>query len=224
MRRCPVSKCNCNCARWPGRRPKLSLAQLRAASGKYTRRSAGVEPHVGQVEGLPCVARVEKSRARDPTHARMGLLTVIQKNKCAYFLLVRVMLTYVKDKDREIRVLFLGLDNAGKTTTLKHLMNERVDTVSPTFGFAIKTFTRQGYVQEFHLTLYRYTLNVCMFRCTGTVNWQELTRARGRWGAAVSAAVLAQLFRKNGCHRVGCRQQRPASNGRLSAGAMVTSW
>lgn len=54
----------------------------------------------------------------------------------------------MEDKDREIRVLFLGLDNAGKTTTLKYLMNERVDTVSPTFGFAIKTFTRQGFVKR----------------------------------------------------------------------------
>ncbi|PKI84498.1 hypothetical protein MVES_001653 [Malassezia vespertilionis] len=59
----------------------------------------------------------------------MGLLTVIQKNKY---------------KDKEVRVLFLGLDNAGKTTTLKHLMNEPIDTVSPTFGFSIKTFMHMG--------------------------------------------------------------------------------
>ena len=108
---------------------------------------------MSQVEGVPCVARVERKVTHAIQHnARMGLLTVIQKNKCTLLLLIQMMLTPEKDKDREIRVLFLGLDNAGKTTTLKHLMNERVDTVSPTFGFAIKTFTRQGYVTHYGMT------------------------------------------------------------------------
>lgn len=70
------------------------------------------------------------------------------------------------DKDSELRVLFLGLDNAGKTTTLKRVMDEPIDTVSPTFGFSIKTFSSHGYVS--HSYSYRYTINVCMY-CLGSM-------------------------------------------------------
>jgi hypothetical protein len=37
-----------------------------------------------------------------------------------------------------------GLDNAGKTTIVKRIMNEDVTTVSPTLGFIIKTIDFQG--------------------------------------------------------------------------------
>jgi len=50
-------------------------------------------------------------------------------------------------KDQEMRVLMLGLDNAGKTTIVKHVMGEDVRTVSPTLGFIIKTIDYKGYVQ-----------------------------------------------------------------------------
>ncbi|OCB90218.1 GTP-binding protein [Sanghuangporus baumii] len=52
-------------------------------------------------------------------------------------------------KEKEMRILFLGLDNAGKTTILKKLNNEDVMSVSPTLGFNIKTFIHG-----------RYTLNI----------------------------------------------------------------
>ncbi|KAJ5919468.1 Small GTPase superfamily ARF/SAR type [Penicillium verhagenii] len=48
-------------------------------------------------------------------------------------------------KDKEMRVLMLGLDNAGKTTIVKRIMNEDVTTVSPTLGFIIKTIDFMGY-------------------------------------------------------------------------------
>ncbi|KAL5488384.1 ARL2 [Sanghuangporus weigelae] len=64
----------------------------------------------------------------------MGLLTIIRKNRM---------------KEKEMRILFLGLDNAGKTTILKKLNNEDVMSVSPTLGFNIKTFIHG-----------RYTLNI----------------------------------------------------------------
>ncbi|CAZ82403.1 unnamed protein product [Tuber melanosporum] len=51
-------------------------------------------------------------------------------------------------KDQEMRVLMLGLDNAGKTTIVKHVMGEDVRTVSPTLGFIIKTIDYKGYVQS----------------------------------------------------------------------------
>lgn len=37
-----------------------------------------------------------------------------------------------------------GLDNAGKTTIVKQLMDEDVNTVSPTLGFIIKTIDYGG--------------------------------------------------------------------------------
>lgn len=39
-----------------------------------------------------------------------------------------------------------GLDNAGKTTIVKKIMNEDVSSVSPTLGFIIKTIDYDGYV------------------------------------------------------------------------------
>lgn len=39
-----------------------------------------------------------------------------------------------------------GLDNAGKTTIVKKIMGEDVNTVSPTLGFIIKTIDYEGYV------------------------------------------------------------------------------
>ncbi|KAI0092482.1 ADP-ribosylation factor family-domain-containing protein [Irpex rosettiformis] len=64
----------------------------------------------------------------------MGLLTIIRKNR---------------QKEKEMRILFLGLDNAGKTTILKKLNGEDITGISPTLGFNIKTFVHG-----------RYTLNV----------------------------------------------------------------
>lgn len=64
-------------------------------------------------------------------------------------------------KDKEMRILMLyipltvrrlipankydsGLDNAGKTTIVKQIMQEDVTTVSPTLGFIIKTIDFAG--------------------------------------------------------------------------------
>ncbi|KAG6320541.1 hypothetical protein E4U22_003157 [Claviceps purpurea] len=47
-------------------------------------------------------------------------------------------------KDKEMRILMLGLDNAGKTTIVKKIMGEDVHTVSPTLGFIIKTIDYDG--------------------------------------------------------------------------------
>lgn len=54
----------------------------------------------------------------------MGLMSILRK---------------VKRKEREVRILVLGLDNAGKTTIIKRLKGEDVNTVSPTLGFDIST-------------------------------------------------------------------------------------
>jgi len=60
----------------------------------------------------------------------MGLLTILKK---------------VKQKEREVRVLMLGLDNAGKTTVVKKFNGEDIDLISPTLGFNIKTLEYRGF-------------------------------------------------------------------------------
>ncbi|SPJ74366.1 probable ADP-ribosylation factor-like 2 [Fusarium torulosum] len=68
-------------------------------------------------------------------------------------------------KDKEMRILMLGLDNAGKTTIVKKVMGEDVNTVSPTLGFIIKTIDYEGQVER-HLhrntanDFHRYKLNI----------------------------------------------------------------
>jgi ADP-ribosylation factor-like protein 2 len=60
----------------------------------------------------------------------MGLMTILRK---------------VKMKEHEMRLLVLGLDNAGKTTVVKHLKGEDVRSVSPTLGFDICTMAHGDY-------------------------------------------------------------------------------
>ncbi|KAH3851305.1 ADP-ribosylation factor-like protein 2 [Dreissena polymorpha] len=60
----------------------------------------------------------------------MGLLTILNK---------------MKQKEKEVRLLMLGLDNAGKTTILKKFNGEDIDTISPTLGFNIKTLEHKGF-------------------------------------------------------------------------------
>ena len=47
--------------------------------------------------------------------------------------------------DRELRILLLGLDNAGKTTILKTLASEDINTITPTQGFNIKSVQTEGF-------------------------------------------------------------------------------
>ncbi|CAE1286467.1 ARL2 [Acanthosepion pharaonis] len=51
----------------------------------------------------------------------------------------------MKQKEKEMRILMLGLDNAGKTTVLKKFNGEDIDTISPTLGFNIKTLEHLSY-------------------------------------------------------------------------------
>ncbi|KAG7662110.1 uncharacterized protein J8A68_004372 [[Candida] subhashii] len=64
----------------------------------------------------------------------MGLLTIIKKQK---------------QKDNEIRILTLGLDNAGKTTIIKQMLGEDTEAISPTMGFAINTLNYANYTLNF---------------------------------------------------------------------------
>ncbi|TQS36148.1 hypothetical protein Golomagni_03407 [Golovinomyces magnicellulatus] len=48
-------------------------------------------------------------------------------------------------RDKEMRILMLGLDNAGKTTIVRRIMGEDIESISPTLGFIIKTIDFEGY-------------------------------------------------------------------------------
>ncbi len=65
----------------------------------------------------------------------MGLLNIIRKTK---------------EKEKEIRILILGLDNAGKTTIVKKFNGEDINTISPTLGFNIKTL----FFKDFKLSIW----------------------------------------------------------------------
>ncbi|XP_066185457.1 LOW QUALITY PROTEIN: ADP-ribosylation factor-like protein 3 [Sylvia atricapilla] len=64
------------------------------------------------------------------TPCPQGLLSVIQKLKGS--------------PEQELRIVLLGLDNAGKTTLLKRLASEEVSTITPTQGFNIKSVHSHG--------------------------------------------------------------------------------
>ncbi len=51
-----------------------------------------------------------------------------------------------KGKDKTLRILLLGLDNAGKTTILKMMAAETdVEHVKPTLGFNVKAVQSPGF-------------------------------------------------------------------------------
>ena len=63
--------------------------------------------------------------------ARQGLLSLLRKLRPA--------------QEREVRLLLLGLDNAGKTTLLKGLASEDIAQITPTQGFNIKSVLSDGF-------------------------------------------------------------------------------
>ena len=73
---------------------------------------------------------VQRARTGAEPCLDMGLLTILKKQK---------------QKERELRLLMLGLDNAGKTTVVKKFNGEDIDMISPTLGFNIKTLEFRGF-------------------------------------------------------------------------------
>ncbi|KAJ4463015.1 putative ADP-ribosylation factor 1 [Paratrimastix pyriformis] len=55
------------------------------------------------------------------------------------------ILRMFRKADRQVRILFLGLDNAGKTTALQSLADEQIDNITPTQGFNVKTVRHANY-------------------------------------------------------------------------------
>ncbi|KAB0794725.1 hypothetical protein PPYR_11564 [Photinus pyralis] len=61
----------------------------------------------------------------------MGLLSLLRKLRSS--------------PEKDLRLLLLGLDNAGKTTILKMLASEDITHVTPTAGFNIKSVISDGF-------------------------------------------------------------------------------
>ena len=55
------------------------------------------------------------------------------------------MLKKLKKSSKELRILLLGLDNAGKTSALKKLSEEEISHIMPTQGFNIKSLQQEGF-------------------------------------------------------------------------------
>jgi ADP-ribosylation factor-like protein 3 len=51
----------------------------------------------------------------------------------------------MRKTEKELKILVLGLDNAGKTTILKALSNESIAQITPTHGFNIKNLSHDGF-------------------------------------------------------------------------------
>lgn len=60
----------------------------------------------------------------------MGFMSIVKK---------------AKEKEKEMRLLVLGLDNAGKTTIIKKFNGEDINEISPTLGFNIKSLQYENY-------------------------------------------------------------------------------
>lgn len=55
------------------------------------------------------------------------------------------MLRKFRKTSKELRILLLGLDNAGKTSCLKKLSEEEISHIMPTQGFNIKSLAQEGF-------------------------------------------------------------------------------
>ena len=60
----------------------------------------------------------------------MGFLSIVRK---------------LREKEKEMKLLIIGLDNAGKTTIIRRFNGEPIDTIAPTLGFDIKTLQHKQY-------------------------------------------------------------------------------
>ncbi|XP_054698111.1 ADP-ribosylation factor-like protein 3 isoform X1 [Grus americana] len=107
------------------RAPGTSPWQLpsRAAGRSDSQTMGDVQKGALQQPGTP--------QGSPSTPQPQGLLSIIQRLKGS--------------PEQELRIVLLGLDNAGKTTLLKHLASEEVSTIMPTQGFNIKSVHSHGF-------------------------------------------------------------------------------
>eukprot|EP00758_Cryptobia_borreli_P007489 Tbor_TRINITY_DN5305_c1_g3::TRINITY_DN5305_c1_g3_i1::g.4848::m.4848/K07943/ARL2; ADP-ribosylation factor-like protein 2 len=98
----------------------------------------------------------------------MGLLSIIRKTK---------------RKEKEMRILMLGLDNAGKTTCVKKFTDQDTSSISPTLGFQISALRYKDYTLNIwdvggQKSLRSYWRNY--FEATDGLIWVVDSNDRGR--------------------------------------------
>ncbi|XP_038042507.2 ADP-ribosylation factor-like protein 3 isoform X2 [Anas platyrhynchos] len=87
---------------------------------------------LSRAAGCSCSQTMGEVQKGSPSPPRpQGLLSVIQSLQGS--------------PGQELRIVLLGLDNAGKTTLLKRLASEEVTTITPTQGFNIKSVHSHGF-------------------------------------------------------------------------------
>ncbi|KAK3228344.1 hypothetical protein Dsin_000225 [Dipteronia sinensis] len=72
----------------------------------------------------------------------MGLLSIIRK---------------IKKKEKEMRILMVGLDNSGKTTIVLKINGEDMSVIGPTLGFNINTITYQKTIRSYWRNYFEQT-------------------------------------------------------------------
>lgn len=97
-----------------------------------------------------CLARELIPKINNLAKKKMVSLVAFLAQHFYHILLLQGLLSMLrslyKSKEKELRILLLGLDNAGKTTILKTLASESdVELVKPTLGFNVKAVESQGF-------------------------------------------------------------------------------
>lgn len=134
--------------------PYYALRRLRLSSG------------IPKIRGSPKANR-NHQRVSVDIDETMGLYTILKKHRL---------------KDRQLRLLFLGLDAAGKSTIVARLLSpdaspeSALKDISPTLGFKISTIAFEN-----------YKLNICMLT-TGCPD------SRGCGRSKDSKSVLEELL------------------------------
>nr|XP_009929432.1 PREDICTED: ADP-ribosylation factor-like protein 3 [Opisthocomus hoazin] len=114
-------------------RAKSSLTSIRHSRALRGGEKRGERGHTASASPVERYSD-RRQRGRKPSlnpRARDGLLSVIQKLRGS--------------PEQELRIVLLGLDNAGKTTLLKRLASEEVSSITPTQGFNIKSVHSHGF-------------------------------------------------------------------------------
>lgn len=94
---------------------------------------------------IECLAPTVHRREVVEPNPKISLFTVLPVRKCSLQGLLNILKKLRSNPDKELRLLLLGLDNAGKTTLLKQLASEDVTHVTPTAGFNIKSVLSNGF-------------------------------------------------------------------------------
>ena len=115
--------------------------------------------------------------------------------------------------DRELRILLLGLDNAGKTTILKTLASEDINTITPTQGFNIKSVQTEG-----------FKLNVWDIGGQRKIRWDLFwLEPRSHRGQAVLEELLWQHRYLNLCDRLFRHQALWWNRAGVAGGSLLIS-